>query len=130
MRVAAPPSTGTLYMAQIDVFHWSRLDRKTTDFESGVQVTTMSSGPCRPPVPGSVGGWKVSRRAAPPPEGITQMSVPALLTSVYAIQRPSGDTRGNRSWPGALVRRKAVPPALGTDQRLPSATKTMLSPNG
>ena len=82
MRVAAPPSTGTLYRSWIQLFHWSRLVRKTTDFESGVQVTTMSSGPWRPPVPGSVGGWNVSRRAAPPPDGMTHTSVPALLASV------------------------------------------------
>ena len=69
-------------MYWIQLFHWSRLVRKTTDLESGVQVTTMLSGPWRPPVPASVVGWKVSRRAAPPAAGITQMSVPALLASV------------------------------------------------
>src|SRR6202046_4427694 len=98
--------------------------------ESGVHVTTMLSGPWRPPVPGSVAGWNVRRCAAPPAAGITQMSVPALLASVYAIHLPSGETRGNMSWPGALVSRTAVPPAFGTDHTLPSATNTILSPKG
>src|SRR5580658_653274 len=98
--------------------------------ESGVHVTTMLSGPWRPPVPDSVAGWNVRRRAAPPAAGITQISVPALLASVYAIHWPSGDTRGNMSWPGALVNRMAVPPLLGTDHTLPLATKTILSPKG
>ena len=82
MRVAAPPATGTWYISSICEFHWPRLLMKTTDFESGVHVTTMLSGPCRPPVPPSVGGLNVRRRAAPPVAGITQMSVPALLASV------------------------------------------------
>src|SRR5271170_1888668 len=90
----------------------------------------MLSGPWRPPVPASVGGWNVRRRAAPPAAGITQISVPALLASVYAIHLPSGDTRGNMSWPGALVKRVAVPPLLGTDHTLPLATNTILSPKG
>src|SRR5271155_473156 len=90
----------------------------------------MLSGPWRPPVPASVGGWNVRRRAPPPAAGITQMSVPALLASVYAIHLPSGDTRGNMSWPGALVSRTAVPPLLGTDHTLPLATNTILSPKG
>src|SRR5580698_11561784 len=90
----------------------------------------MLSGPWRPPVPASVGGWKVRRRAAPPAAGITQMSVPALLASVYAIHLPSGETRGNMSWPGALVSRTAVPPLFGTDHTLPFATNTILSPKG
>src|ERR1700722_19840772 len=98
--------------------------------ESGVQVTTILSGPWRPPVPGSVAGWNVRRRAAPPAAGITQISVPALLASVYAIHLPSGETRGNMSWPGALVSRTAVPPVFGTDHTLPSATNTILSPKG
>jgi hypothetical protein len=87
----------------------------------------MLSGPWRPPVPASVAGLYVRRRAAPPAAGITQISVPALPASVYAIHLPSGDTRGNISWPGALVSRTAVPPLFGTDQTLPSATNTILS---
>src|SRR5271154_1192840 len=98
--------------------------------ESGVQVTTMLSGPWRPPVPASVAGWNVRRCAPPPAAGITQMSVPALLASVYAIHLPSGETRGNMSWPGALVSRTAVPPLFGTDHRLPFATNTIRSPKG
>src|SRR5271156_4205419 len=90
----------------------------------------MLSDPWRPPVPASVAGWKVRRRAAPPAAGITQMSVPALLASVYAIHWPSGETRGNMSWPGALVSRTAVPPLFGTDHRLPFATNTIRSPKG
>ena len=34
------------------------------------------------------------------------------------------------SWPGALVSRTAAPPVLATDQTLPSATKTIRSPEG
>src|SRR6202044_3393566 len=90
----------------------------------------MLSGPCRPPVPGSVAGWNVRRCAVPPLAGITQMSVPALFASVYAIHLPSGETLGNMSWPGALVSRSAVPPLFGTDHTLPFATNTIRSPNG
>src|SRR5271167_622378 len=98
--------------------------------ESAVHVTTMLSGPWRPPVPASVAGWNVSRRAAPPAAGITQISVPAFPASVYAIHLPSGDTRGNMSCPGALVNRTAVPPLFGTDHTLPFATNTIAAPKG
>src|SRR5271154_3488863 len=98
--------------------------------ESAVHVTIMLSGPWRPPVPSSVAGWNVSRRAAPPAAGMTQISVPALPASVYAIHLPSGDTRGSMSWPGALVSRTAMPPLLDTDHTLPFATNTILSPKG
>ena len=56
MATGRPPATGTLYRLWIQPFHWLRLVRKTTDWESGVQVTTILSGPWRPPVPASVVG--------------------------------------------------------------------------
>ena len=86
--------------------------------ESGVQVTTRLSLPLGD-------ASKVRRLAVPPEAGRTYTSKVPARRAVKAIQRPSGEKRGNSTAPGSRVRRLAAPPARGAVQRSPWATNAI-----
>ena len=70
---------------------------------------------------------QVRRSAAPPSAGITQTSGCPSSRPVNAIHFPSGLRHGRRISPGLAESRRAGPPAVDTDQRSSSETKTIVS---
>src|SRR5574337_108134 len=126
--VGRPPVSGTVNNWPNQELNVVRRDRNTMFLLSGVQVTTMLSGPQRSGASGTTSEWKVRRLASPPDAGITYTSVLPRYWPVKAIHFPSGEKRGMMSKPGSVVSRWAVPPARFTSQRLPCASNTTLSP--
>jgi len=86
-----------------------------TDLLSGVQ-----------PMAVSYPGWAVSRLGTPPSAGMTNASRLWSYSPVNAIHFPSGENLGLLSDPGFEVRRAALPPDRGTDQRSPANSKTIV----
>ena len=69
--VGSPPESGTWNSRCTDGFQLALRDRNTMFLESGVQVTTMLSGPQRVGAFATTSDSKVSRLASPPSAGIT-----------------------------------------------------------